>query len=91
MKDANGLEISTSSEAAIAAFNHLADGFLRYRADLPDRLRALLQAAPDVALAHCIQGYMMMLGYKAALVPVARAAEARARKREKRLLLNTGV
>ena len=79
MKDANGLEISTSSEAAIAAFNHLADGFLRYRADLPDRLRALLQAAPDVALAHCIQGYMMMLGYKAALVPVARAAEARAR------------
>ena len=81
MKDANGLEISTSSEAAIAAFNHLADGFLRYRADLPDRLRALLQAAPDVALAHCIQGYMMMLGYKAALVPVARAAEARARAR----------
>lgn len=79
MKDANGLEISTDSPAAIAAFNHLSDGFLRYRADLPDRLRALLQAAPDVALAHCIQGYMMMLGYKAALVPAARAAEARAR------------
>ena len=79
MKDANGLEISTDSPAAIAAFNHLSDGFLRYRADLPDRLRALLQAAPDVGLAHCIQGYMMMLGYKAALIPAARAAEARAR------------
>lgn len=79
MKDANGLDIATDSPAAIAAFNHLADGFLRYRADLPQRLQALLAAAPDVALAHCIQGYMMMLGYKAALLPIARAAEARAR------------
>jgi tetratricopeptide (TPR) repeat protein len=79
MKDSHGLEISTDSPAAIAAFDHFSDGFLRYRADLPQRLQALLLAAPDVALAHCIHGTMMMLGYKAALIPLARAAEAKAR------------
>jgi tetratricopeptide (TPR) repeat protein len=79
MNDAHGLEIATDSPAAIEAFDRWSEGFLRYRADLPQRLQALMQAAPDVALAHCIQGYMMMLGYKAALLPVARAAEAKAR------------
>ncbi len=79
MNDAHGLEISTDSAPAIAAFNHFSEGFLRYRADLPQRLQALMQAAPDVAHAHSIQGYMMMLGYKAALIPLARAAEAKAR------------
>jgi len=80
MKDAQGLELSTDSAAAVAGFDHLTDGFLRYRADLPQRLAALLAAAPDVGFAHCIHGYMMMLGYKTALIPAARAALANAQR-----------
>ena len=80
MKDAHGLELSANSAAAVAAWDQVIDGYLRYRADLPQRLAALLAAAPDLSLAHCFQGYMMMLGYKAALLPAARAAEANAQR-----------
>ena len=80
MKDAHGLELSTDSAASVAAWDHLIDGFLRYRADLPQRLAALLAAAPELGLAHSVQGYIMMLGYKAALLPAARAAAATARR-----------
>jgi len=80
MRDAHGLELSTDAAAAVAAFDHVIAGYLKYRADTPQRLQALLAADPGFALAHCVQGYMLMLGYKAALLPAARAAEATARR-----------
>ena len=80
MKDAHGLELSTDSAAAVAACDHLIDGFQRYRAGLPQRLAALLATALELGLAHGFQGYMMMLGYKATLLPAARAAAATARR-----------
>jgi tetratricopeptide (TPR) repeat protein len=74
--DARGLPLSTDSAEAVVAFDHLIAGYLRYRADTPARLAALLQADPDFALAHCMQGYFFMLAYKQAVVPLAqRAAE----------------
>ena len=69
--DARGLPISTASAKAAAAFDHLITGYLTYRADTPARLTALLEADPDFALAHCMQGYFAMLGFKQAVVPVA--------------------
>ncbi|MGC1817047.1 MAG: tetratricopeptide repeat protein [Casimicrobiaceae bacterium] len=69
--DARGLPLSTASPEAAAAFDHLVAGYLTQRADTPDRLEAVLQADPDFALAHCMQGYFAMLGFKQAVVPVA--------------------
>ena len=59
--DARGLPISTASAKAAAAFDHLIAGYLTQRADTPARLTALLEADPDFALAHCMQGYFAML------------------------------
>ena len=72
--DARGLPISTDSVEAAAAFDHLITGYLTQRADTPARLAALLEADPDFALAHCMQGYFAMLAFKQAVVPVAVAA-----------------
>ena len=77
--DAQGLIVSAGSDAAVAAYDHLVMGYLKNRADLPQRLKALLEADPGFALAHCVQGYLMMLGFKQSLVPAARAALDQAR------------
>jgi tetratricopeptide (TPR) repeat protein len=69
--DARGLPISIANAKAAAAFDHLVTGYLTFRADTPDRLTAVLEADPDAALAHCMQGYFAMLAFKQAVVPVA--------------------
>ena len=51
--DARGLPLSTVSATAVAAFDHLVTGYLKYRADMRERLAALLAADPEWALAHC--------------------------------------
>jgi tetratricopeptide (TPR) repeat protein len=72
--DARGLPISTHSRKAAAAYDHLITGYLTQRADTPARLTALLEADPEFALAHCMQGYFAMTAYKQATVPVAAEA-----------------
>jgi len=69
--DARGLPISIASAKAADAFDHLVTGYLTYRADTPARLTAALEADPEFALAHCMQGYFAMLAFKQAVVPVA--------------------
>jgi len=69
--DSRGLPLSTASAEAAAAFDYLITGYLTQRADTPARLKAVLEADPDFALAHCMKGYFVMLGYKQAIVPVA--------------------
>jgi tetratricopeptide (TPR) repeat protein len=78
--DVFGQCLSTASDAAVAAFDHALNGYLKNRADLPQRMEALLAADPEFGLAHCLRGYLMMLGFKQALVPAAIAAEAAARR-----------
>src|SRR5512143_3436938 len=69
--DARGLPISIASAKAAAAYDYLITGYLTQRADTPARLTALLEADPDFALAHCMQGYFAMMAYKQAAVPTA--------------------
>ncbi len=69
--DARGLPLSTASAKSAAAFDHLVTGYLTYRADTPARLTALLEADPDLAIAHCMQGYFAMLSFNQASVPAA--------------------
>jgi tetratricopeptide (TPR) repeat protein len=80
LHDAHGLPISTDNVAAAKAFDHAMEGYLKYRADTPSRLQALMQADAEFSLAHCFKGYMMLLGFKEAFVPAAREAEAAAQR-----------
>ena len=78
--DAHGLIITTSSDAGAAAYDYLVTGYLKYRADLPQRMKALLEADPEFGLAHCVQGYLSMLAYKESVVPLAIKSERLARE-----------
>jgi tetratricopeptide (TPR) repeat protein len=66
--DARGLPISAHSAQAVAAFDHLIVGYLTQRADAGARMTAVLEADPDFALAHCMNGYFGMLAFKQASV-----------------------
>ena len=76
LRDAHGLEVTAASAAVVQAFDHALVGYLSYRADMPQRMTALLEADPEFGLAHCLKGYLTMLAYKQAAVPIATAAAA---------------
>jgi hypothetical protein len=78
--DAHGLAVSTRSDSAVGAFDHLVAGYLKYRADLPERMAALLAADPEWALAPCVKGYLTMLQYKQTAWPIAAQCAAEARR-----------
>jgi tetratricopeptide (TPR) repeat protein len=71
MKDAHELVISTSAPAAADSYQRALRSFAAYDADLVERVQAVQQADPQFALGHCLWGYVMMLAYSRAAVPVA--------------------
>ena len=77
-RNAQGLAMTAASAEAATAFDHLVEGFLKYRLDAPLRLKALLALDPEAPMAHVMKGAFAMLAYKAALVPAALAAADRA-------------
>jgi hypothetical protein len=79
-RDNQGLPVTAASNQAVQALDHAVLGYLTYRADLPDRLRAVLAADPELGMGHCLKGYLAMLGYKQALLPAAAEAAADARR-----------
>ncbi len=76
--DAYGLQLSQATPAGAAAFDHAIAGYLAYRMDLPQRVEALVAAAPDMPLAHVLRGTLTMLAFKLSVVPSARSAHAAA-------------
>jgi hypothetical protein len=80
MRDALGLEVTASCDKAAEALDHTVFGYIGYRADLPQRMAALLEADWEFGPAHCLKGYLTMLGFKQAAVPQARAALADAER-----------
>ena len=78
--DAQGNRASFASDSAAQAFDHMVEGFLKYRLDTPLRLKATLQLDPEAPLPHMMKAGFAMLAYKAAHVPTARAALDHARK-----------
>jgi hypothetical protein len=78
--DSHGLALSTDSEAAARAFDHAVAGYITYRADAGQRLAPLLIEDPQFALAHCLKGYLTMLSYNRANVPLAAASLREARR-----------
>ena len=79
-KDCRGLVLTTVSAHAAAAFDRAIDGYLGYRADMAARMEALLAADPDFGMAHCLKGYLFLMGFRADLLGAARAALAEARR-----------
>ena len=80
LQDAHGLALSTTSPETVRAFDHTLTGYLKYRADTPQRLGALIKLEPEFGMSHVLKGYFMMLGFKEALVDAARESEAAAGK-----------
>jgi tetratricopeptide (TPR) repeat protein len=76
--DAQGLPITAASDAAAAAYDHVVEGYLRYRADAGQRLKALGTLDPAMPMGLVLQGAFAMLAYNAAMVPRAAAAAAKA-------------
>ncbi|HEY0183027.1 MAG TPA: hypothetical protein VGC09_09495, partial [Rhodopila sp.] len=78
--DCRGLPLTTVSEQAAAAFDRAIDGYLGYRADMGERMDALLAGDPHFGLAHCLRGYLFMMSFRADAVGAAKAALADARR-----------
>lgn len=76
LRDDHGLTLSTDSPEAVRAFDHTLAGYLKYRADTPQRLGALLKLNPELAMGHVLKGYFMMLGFNQTLVGAARTSQS---------------
>jgi tetratricopeptide (TPR) repeat protein len=79
-QDCRGLPLTTVSEQGAVAFDHAVDGYLGYRADMANRMEAVLTADPDLGLAHCLKGYLFLMGFRADTVGAARVALEDARR-----------
>ncbi len=79
--DAQGLQLSTSNDAAAMEFDAAVGVYLNFRTGLPRVVETLLEADPDFALGHCLAGIGAMLAYDGRCVPAAAAALDRARAR----------
>jgi tetratricopeptide (TPR) repeat protein len=73
-KDIRGLDLTAASVEAARAFDHVIDGFIGYKADLPQRMEALFARDPDCGMAHCLRGYFTLMTFNRSLLPVARQA-----------------
>ena len=76
--DAQGLTITAASDAAAAGYDHVVSGYLRYRADAGQRLKALLDLDGEMPMGHVLKGAFAMLAYNAGQVPRATEAAATA-------------
>jgi len=74
--DAQGLTITTGSDAAAAAFVQAVEAFAKYRTDTMPCTEQVLTADPGFALGHCLKGYLVMLASNRANLPVVAAALA---------------
>jgi tetratricopeptide (TPR) repeat protein len=76
--DAQGNALTIASAEAASAFDHVIEGFLTYRFDTGQRLKALLKLDPEAPLAQAMSGLFAMLAYDRNFVPRAEAAADRA-------------
>lgn len=77
--DAQGNPATFSSAEAARGFDGVVEGFLKYRADTPGRLKAALDLDPEAPMLHALRGGFALLAYKQAHVPAARLALEEAR------------
>jgi tetratricopeptide (TPR) repeat protein len=59
LRDAFGLDISTDSTQALAAWDAAVRSFLEFRLDAIDHGKAMLEADPECAMSHCLRGILL--------------------------------
>jgi tetratricopeptide (TPR) repeat protein len=74
MNDIQGLPLSTRIAAAAESYNRALASLLGNRADLSAHIKAMLAADTRFALGHCLRGYVMMLAFNRAMLPMAEDA-----------------
>ena len=85
-QDAQGLDLSATSDAARNAYDRFVAGLIGYCADLAERLGAMLAAGPEVSLFHSMQAGAMLMAFKQAMLPAIAQVSARATALEARRL-----
>lgn len=76
--DKRGLAITMANQAAVEAHDHLIDGYIGFRADTGNRLKAAIKADPDAPMNQCMAGYIFHLMVVGPLLERASAASAKA-------------
>jgi tetratricopeptide (TPR) repeat protein len=78
-EDPRGTLLTTERAEAVAAFESALVAFLAQRPAVADHLQEALAADPGLVPAHCLGGFLMMLGARRPLVAEAARSLARAR------------
>ncbi len=74
MQDAQGLALSVASAEAARAYDHVIEGFLKYRFDTGLRLKAFRTLDPQAPMAQVLSGCFAMLAYDSGMLGRAQAA-----------------
>lgn len=78
--DCRGLALTAASPEAAEAWDRTVRSYLGMRRDTGDRLKEVYAADPDMAMAHCLRGYFMLLFSEAGRWAAGRKSLAKARQ-----------
>lgn len=79
-EDASGLATTAASAEAVHAWDALLDAYGAFSPTVPERLRDVLAADPEMPLAQSARAALLLLSGKGEQVPSARRAAAQARR-----------
>ncbi|MEE9253794.1 MAG: tetratricopeptide repeat protein [Pseudomonadales bacterium] len=74
--DPMNLELTASSDEAVAKYADAQEGYLTFAPDLMDQLKAVLELEPTLPMALCLRGYLFVLGRQRQHLPAARRIAA---------------
>ena len=77
--DRRGLALTAPDQAATALYDETVEAYLCTSRDVAPLLERLGNECPDMIMAHCLRGYIMLLPSRMHLLPEAMACLARAR------------
>ena len=79
-RDCRGLALTAKSPEAVEAWDRTVRSYLGMRRDTGDRLKEAYAADADMAMAHCLRGYFMLLFSEAGRWAAGRKSLAKARQ-----------
>jgi tetratricopeptide (TPR) repeat protein len=79
LPDAQGLDLTTTDEAAAAAYRHAVDAYLNYRTDAGGLAEQARTLDPNFVMGHVLVGYLALLPLDTGRIATARDALRRSR------------
>lgn len=76
--DKRGLAITMADQTAVDAHDRLVDGYIGFRVDTGERLKAAMKADPEAPMNQCMAGYIFHLMVVGPLLQRAASASAKA-------------